>query len=67
MGDAESEREFGRDGWLLLAGVALALVVVPLVIYLNPPGVPFVVAYLILPLAPAVLLALLAVYVTTTP
>ena len=64
---SDPDGEFGREGWFLLAGIALAFVVVPLVIYLNPPGVPFVVAYLLLPLAPAVLLALLAVYVTTTP
>ena len=62
---APPEREFGRSGWLLVAAIAVAFVVVPLVIYVRPPGLPFVVAYLALPLVPAVLLALLAVWVTT--
>ena len=57
--------EFGRRGWVLLAGILVAFVVVPLVIYFRPPGVPFVVAYLVLPLVPAVVLALLAVWATT--
>jgi len=64
------KREFGRQGWLLVAGVLLAFVVVPLAIYLNARGVvalPFRVSFLVLPLLPAVLLALLAVWVTTTP
>ena len=60
-----ADREFGRRGWLLLAGVLVAFVIVPAVIYLRPPGVPYVVAYLVLPLVPAVLLAALAVWATT--
>ena len=60
-----ADREFGRRGWLLLAAMLVAFLVVPAVIYLRPPGVPFVVAYLVLPLVPAVLLALLAVWATT--
>ncbi|MFB6295717.1 MAG: hypothetical protein ABEH66_02615 [Halobacteriales archaeon] len=64
------EREFGRQGWLLVAGILLALVVVPLAIYLNARGVvalPFRFSFLVLPLLPAILLALLAVWVTATP
>lgn len=60
------DAEFGRQGWLLLAGMFVAFVVVPILIYLNPPQLPFVFSYLVLPLVPAVLLAVLAVYVTTT-
>jgi hypothetical protein len=63
------EREFGARGWLLVAGIIVALVVVPLAIYLNARGVvslPFRFSFLVLPLFPAVLLALLAVWVTTT-
>jgi len=60
-----ADREFGRRGWVLLAATLVAFLVVPAVIYLRPPGVPFVVAYLVLPLVPAVLLALLAVWATT--
>jgi hypothetical protein len=62
---APGDREFGRRGWLLLAGVVVAFVIVPAIIYVRPPGVPFVVAYLVLPLVPAVALALLAVWATT--
>jgi len=62
MGEAGGEEAFGVRGWLLLAGVVVALGVVPLTIALRPPGVPFVLAYLILPLVPAVGLALLAVW-----
>ena len=60
-----ADREFGRRGWLLLAGILVAFVIVPAIIYLRPPGVPYVVAYLVLPLVPAVGLALLAVWATT--
>jgi hypothetical protein len=63
--DSSSGDEFGPRGWLLLAAIVVAFVVVPLVIYFRPPGVPFQFAYLVLPLVPAVLLALLAVWVTT--
>jgi hypothetical protein len=45
--------------------IALAFVVAPLLIYVRPPSVPFVVAYLILPLLPAFLLAIIAVWSTT--
>ena len=60
-----ADREFGRRGWLLLAGILVAFVIVPAIIYFRPPGVPYVVAYLVLPLVPAVGLALLAVWATT--
>lgn len=63
------ERTFGRDGWLLVAGIVVAFLVVPVVIYLNASGVlalPFELAFLALPMVPAVVLAVLAVWVTTT-
>lgn len=41
----------------------LATLVVPGLIYLQPPQLPFEVAYLLLPLVPAVLLGAVAVYV----
>ena len=63
---ADEDDAFGRAGWLLVAAIVVALGVVPLVIALRPPDLPFVAAYLVLPLLPAVLLALVAVYVTTT-
>ena len=58
---------FGDRGWVLVASVVLAFLVIPGIIYLRPAlpgeaGVPFVVAMLILPLVPAVLLGVTAVW-----
>jgi hypothetical protein len=58
---------FGDRGWVLVATVVLAFLVIPGIIYLRPAlpgeaGVPFIVAMLILPLVPAVLLGLTAVW-----
>ncbi|WP_318568441.1 hypothetical protein [Salinigranum marinum] len=58
---------FGDRGWVLVATVVLAFLVVPGVIYLRPAlpgeaGLSFVVAMLILPLVPAVMLGLTAVW-----
>ena len=58
-------REFGRRGWLLLAMLFVAFVVVPALIYFRPPGVSFTFAYLVLPLVPATVLALVAVWAAT--
>jgi hypothetical protein len=60
-------RGFGDRGWVLVATVVLAFLVIPGIIYLRPAlpgqaGLPFVVAMLILPLVPAVLLGLTAVW-----
>lgn len=58
---------FGDRGWVLVATVVLAFLVIPGIIYLRPAlpgeaGVPFIVAMLILPLVPALLLGLTAVW-----
>lgn len=58
----DADREFGRSGWLLVGVIVLAFVVAPLLIYLRPPGVPFKIAYLVLPLVPALLLGATAVW-----
>ena len=63
-GDGSGSDEFGRRGWILLAGMLVAFVIVPAIIYLRPPGVSFQFAYLVLPLVPAVVLALIAVWAT---
>ena len=63
-----ADREFGRGGYLLLAGLFVVFFVVPATIYLDVFGVvelPFRFAFLVLPLVPALLLASLAVWVTT--
>ena len=58
---------FGDRGWVLVATVVIAFLVIPGVIYLRPAlpgeaGLSFIVAMLILPLVPAVLLGLTAVW-----
>ncbi|WP_136589419.1 hypothetical protein [Salinigranum halophilum] len=76
VGDEREERAplpgpeptgFGDRGWVLVATVVLCFLVVPGVIYLRPAlpgeaGLSFIVAMLILPLVPAVLLGLTAVW-----
>jgi hypothetical protein len=54
---------FGRRGWILVGALVVAFLVVPAIIVLVPPAaLPFEVAFLILPLAPAVILGLLAIW-----
>lgn len=62
-----ADREFGRRGWVLVCVIVFAFVVSPLAILFWPPDYDYYVALLILPLAPAVLLALTAVWATTRP
>ncbi len=61
---------FGRHGWLLVAAVVLSVLVIPSVVYLFPTvpataGVPFLAAMLVLPMAPAVVLGVVAVWSMT--
>ncbi len=63
-----SDREFGWRGWVLVGIVFVSFVVVPLLILRYPPVTfSYRVAFLILPLAPAVLLGIAAVWATTRP
>lgn len=61
---------FGARGWFLVAAVVLSVLVVPGVVYLFPAlpadaGLPFIAAMLVLPMLPAVLLGLTAVWSMT--
>ena len=65
-------REFDWRGWTLVAAVVVAFLVVPGIIYLYPRvgttfGLSFWDAYLALPMIPALILGLLAVWATTRP
>ncbi|RJX51082.1 hypothetical protein [Halonotius pteroides] len=65
--EATDREEVDRHGWVLVAGVVACFLVVPGLIYLRPAipaaaGLPFFATFLILPLVPAVLLGLLAVW-----
>jgi hypothetical protein len=69
------DREFGLRGWVLVGMLFVALVVVPVLLYFVPRaqwlaasiGLGYRDAFLVLPLVPAVVLALLAVWATTRP
>jgi hypothetical protein len=61
---------FGRAGWLLVVAVVVSTLVVPGAIYLFPRapaslGLPFLATYLALPMVPAVILGLVAVWTMT--
>ncbi|WP_265110247.1 hypothetical protein [Halosolutus halophilus] len=63
-----ADREFDWRGWTLVAVIVFAFVVAPATILLVPPsGEGYRFALLILPLVPAVLLAVTAVWATTRP
>ncbi|WP_338739290.1 hypothetical protein [Haloplanus salilacus] len=68
--DPPDEEALGREGWVLVAAVVVAVLVVPLIIYLWPAaggilGAHYRTAMLVLPLFPAVLLGLVAVWSMT--
>jgi hypothetical protein len=70
-----AEREFGLRGWLLVAWILVALVVVPVLLFYIPQagtftksiGLGYRDAFLVLPLVPALVLGVLAVWATTRP
>ncbi|AGB33134.1 hypothetical protein Natpe_3347 [Natrinema pellirubrum DSM 15624] len=62
------DREFDWRGWVLVGVLVFAFLIAPTAIYLFPPGAEgYRFALLILPLAPAILLAVTAVWATTRP
>lgn len=68
-GDAEPAG-FGARGWVLVAVLAVCTLVVPGVIYVRPGilsavGIPYIASLLVLPLLPAVVLGLTAVWAMT--
>lgn len=65
-----AEGGFGRQGWLLVVVVVLSFLVVPGSIYLFPGipasfGLPYIAAFLALPMLPALVLGLTAVWTMT--
>lgn len=70
-GDAEPTADgFGRKGWALTAVLFVCVLVIPGIIYAYPYaagafGLPFFATYLALPLVPAILLGLVAVWSMT--
>jgi cytochrome b subunit of formate dehydrogenase len=70
VSDGPAADGFGRKGWALTAVLFTCVLVIPGIIYLYPYaagwfGLPFFATYLALPLVPAVLLGLVAVWSMT--
>jgi peptidoglycan/LPS O-acetylase OafA/YrhL len=63
--DHEADDGLGTRGTVLLATLLLALLVVPVLIYWRPPQLPFLLAFLVLPLVPAFALGIVAVWSLT--
>lgn len=69
-GPADGREEFGLRGWLLVAVLLVALVVVPVFVLFIPSSRPLIAAlgltlrdaYLVLPLVPALVLGAVAVW-----
>lgn len=57
--------EFGWPGYLLLGVMVVALVVAPLLVYLRPPQLSWRFTLIVLPLVPALAMAVVAVWATT--
>lgn len=62
-----ADRTFDWRGWVLVGTIVFAFLVAPGAILLWPPNYNYLVALLILPLVPALLLAVVAVWATTRP
>lgn len=62
-----TEREFDWRGWILVGVLFVAFVIAPLVVYLQPPQLPWRVTLIVFPLLPALLLGVVAVWATTRP
>ena len=67
-----ADREFDWRGWTLVVAVLVCFVVVPGIIYAYPYvgpalGLTFWDTYLALPMVPAIVLGILAVWATTRP
>ncbi|MFC7096744.1 hypothetical protein [Halobaculum marinum] len=64
---ADADDDLGRAGWVLVAVVVVAFLVIPGVIYVRPTipgeiGLRFLAAMLVLPFLPALLLGVTAVW-----
>ena len=64
---AIANRDFSWRGWVLVGVIIVAFVISPLIIRLIPPGDGYLFALIVVPLVPAVILAITAVWATTRP
>lgn len=67
--ETRTEDDFGPHGWVLVGAIVVAFVVAPGLILAYPhvlaDRVPFLVAFLVVPLVPALLLGVVAVWAAT--
>lgn len=68
----EVDREFDWRGWTLVVAIFFGFIVIPGIIYLYPHvgpmfGLTFWDTYLALPMIPALVIGILAVWATTRP
>lgn len=63
---AAADREFDWRGWILVGVIVFAFIVAPATIILLPPA-EYLFGLIVLPLVPALLLAITAVWATTRP
>lgn len=62
-GEARAGDGLGRRGWVLVAALVVAFLLIPATIVLVPPdALPFRVAYLAFPFVPALVLGVIAVW-----
>ena len=61
----KESREFGWRGWVLVGAIIVGLLIIPVFVTFAPPiGFSYRVSYLVLPIFPAVILAIMAVWAT---
>ncbi|WP_435333762.1 hypothetical protein [Haloarchaeobius sp. TZWWS8] len=64
---ASVERDFGWRGWVVVGVLIFCLLVVPIIVLVQPPFLPYWVALLAFPMLPALVLGAVAVWATTRP
>lgn len=63
--ESTTVRKFDWRGWLLVAAIITCFVVIPVIIAVRPPQLPYFFTLIALPLLPAILLGLIAVWAAT--
>jgi hypothetical protein len=64
---SDVDRDVGARGWVLIGVLGFCLIGAPSLILWRPPVLPYWVAFLALPMLPAVLLGIVGVWATTRP
>jgi len=59
---ASTDEDLGAAGWVLVAVLVVCLLVIPAVVLIRPPALPWEVSLLVLPMLPGVVLGAVAVW-----